>query len=81
FLMFARLLDMTERRNEQKASLGGGDFKHLFGPDQQHLRWSHFKILGAADMLPLVRDRVFPHFRNAAVDGATFGEYMKDAQL
>ena len=81
FLMFARLLDMTEQKNERKASLKGGDFKRLFAPDQQHLRWSQFKNLGAAQMLPLVRDQVFPHFRTTAVDGATFGEYMKDAQL
>lgn len=32
-------------------------------------------------MLPYVRDKVFPHFKNVAVDGAKFGEYMKDAQL
>lgn len=81
FLMFARLLDMAEQRNERKATLGGGDFTRLFGPDQQHLRWSHFHRLGGAEMLPLVRDQVFPHFRNAGTDGATFGEYMKDAQL
>jgi type I restriction enzyme M protein len=81
FLMFARLLDMTEQRNERKATLGGGDFRRLFRPDQQNLRWSYFHRLGAAEMLPLVRDQVFPHFRNTAVDGAGVGEYMKDAQL
>jgi type I restriction enzyme M protein len=81
FLMFARLLDMSEQKNERKAGLSGKDFDHLFGPDQQNLRWSQFKNLGAAEMLPLIRDQVFPHFRTAAVDGATFGDYMKDAQL
>jgi type I restriction enzyme M protein len=81
FLMFARLLDMTEQREERKAGLSGKGFTRLFGPDQQYLRWSQFKNLGAAEMLPLVRDQVFPHFRSTAVDGATFGEYMKDAQL
>ena len=39
------------------------------------------KNLGADAMLPLVRDKVFPHFKTTAVDGATFGEYMNDAQL
>lgn len=81
FLMFSRLLDMTETRNERKASLSGGTFPRLFSEDDQDLRWSHYKNLGAADMLPLVRDRVFPHFKTTAVDGATFGEYMKDAQM
>jgi len=32
-------------------------------------------------MLKVVRDEVFPHFKRVAVDGAKFGEYMKDAQL
>lgn len=81
FLMFARLLDMTEQRNERKSGLSGKDFQRLFGPDKQHLRWSQFKNLGASQMLPLVRDQVFPHFRATTFDGPTFSEYMKDAQL
>lgn len=81
FLMFARLLDMRETQNERKAQLSGKAFPRLFKDADQDLRWSQFKNLGADDMLPLVRDRVFPHFKTTAVDGATFGEYMKDAQL
>jgi len=81
FLMFARLLDITESRNEKKARRTGKSLKRIFGEDNQDLRLSHFKDMAADDMLPLVRDRVFPHFRSAAIDGAQFGEYMKDAQL
>ena len=81
FLMFSRLLDMTETRNERKAALSGGSFPRLFNDGDQDIRWSHYKNLGAADMLPIVRDRVFPHFKTTATDGATFGEYMDDAQL
>ncbi|CCG40422.1 type I restriction-modification system subunit M [Magnetospirillum molischianum] len=81
FLMFARLLDITEQRNERTAGRTGKPFRRLFGPDQQDLRWSHFKNLGGAQMLPLVRDQVFPHFRTTGVEETTFGEYMKDAQL
>ena len=57
FLMFSRLLDMTETRNERKAALSGGAFPRLFSEDEQELRWSHFKNLGADAMLPLVRDK------------------------
>ena len=81
FLMFARMLDMIEQRNERNAGRTGKGFRRLFSPDQQHLRWSQFKNLGAPQMLPLVRDQVFLHFRTMAVEEATFGEYMKDAQL
>ena len=82
FLMFARLLDIREKRNEKKAQrLGASRVQMIFQPDEQHLRWSEFKQLAAKEMLPLVRDGVFPHFKEIAVEGSTFGEYMKDAQL
>jgi type I restriction enzyme M protein len=83
FLMFARLLDITETRNEKKAQRTGKQFRRIF-PDSQEgqaLRWREFKNYGADKMLPHVRDKVFPHFKNVAVEGAKFGEYMKDAQL
>jgi type I restriction enzyme M protein len=32
-------------------------------------------------MLKLVRDSLFPHFRQISLEGASFAEYMKDAQL
>jgi len=81
FLMFSRLLDITESRNEKKAQRTGKPFRHLFADDEQELRWHRFKNEAADTLLPLMRDKIFPHFRNVAVDGARFGEYMKDAQL
>ena len=65
FLMFARLLDIRETRNERKAERlkGKSGVKMIFGPDQQHLRWNNFKHKAAAEMLKIVRDEVFPHFR------------------
>lgn len=88
FLMFSRLLDIVETRNEKKASRTGKPFKHVFGPDQQHLRWSSFRQRGGEEMLKLVRDEVFPHFKNIGevdtAEGAqptSFNEYFKDAQL
>jgi type I restriction enzyme M protein len=81
FLMFSRLLDNTEARAENRARRIGKPFRRIFTEDQQELRWSQFKNLPGEEMLPLVRDKVFPHFRTVALDGAKFGEYMKDAQL
>jgi len=80
FLMFARLLDITETRNEKKAERTKQPFKRVFEPFQQRLRWQNFRHLGAEDMLRVVRDEVFPHFRKLN-GGTTFGEYMQDAQL
>ncbi|MBX7135835.1 MAG: type I restriction-modification system subunit M [Fimbriimonadaceae bacterium] len=83
FLMFARLLDMVEAQNERKAKRTGKPFARLFPADNegQALRWSHFKNLGAEEMLKLVRDGVFPHFRKMSLEGASLADYMKDAQL
>ncbi|WP_296083102.1 class I SAM-dependent DNA methyltransferase [uncultured Agrobacterium sp.] len=80
FLIFVRLLDVNEARDENRMKRSGAEFKRRFSADEQELRWSQFRHLGADDMLPLVRDRVFPHFRKASV-GTTFAEFMKDAQL
>lgn len=93
FLMFARLLDIAESRNEKRAARTGTVVRRNFTAgkkfppdgnkqvDEAQLRWSAFRHLGAEDMLPLVRDSVFPHFKKVAMDGAEFGKYMEDAQL
>ena len=84
FLMFSRMLDIREHLNERKANrLKGkakGKVKMIFGPDQQHLRWSKFRHLGAPEMLKVVRDEIFPHFKTVGNSGSTFSEYMADAQ-
>jgi type I restriction enzyme M protein len=82
FLMFARLLDIRESREEKQARRTKKPFRRVFSDAEQDLRWSHFKnITPAENMLKQARDKVFPHFKTIAVDGARFGEYMKDAQL
>lgn len=82
FLMFARLLDVTETRSEKRSGRTGKPFDRIFGKskEQQELRWSHFRHMSADKMLPHVRDHVFPHFRSLN-GGTTFAEYMQDAQL
>jgi len=81
FLMYARLLDINEARDENRQKRSGKSFTRRFKEDEQHLRWSQFRHLGADEMLPLVRDKVFPHFRSTVASGTAFAEFMKDAQL
>lgn len=93
FLMFARLLDMRESTEEKKFDrINRGATKKFpgvfFRRDQQHLRWSQFKHRGGDEMLKVIRDELFPHFRNLGGNGRseddpknTFAEYMKDATL
>ncbi|MDZ7620439.1 MAG: class I SAM-dependent DNA methyltransferase [Patescibacteria group bacterium] len=91
FLMFARLLDMRESTEQKKFDNmnRGKDRKFpgvFFTPKQQHMRWSQFKHRGGDEMLRIIRDELFPHFRTLGGNGSadvknTFAEYMKDAQL
>ncbi|SPD71995.1 HsdM1 [uncultured Desulfobacterium sp.] len=82
FLMFARLLDIRETKEENKARRTKKPFRRIFSDSNQELRWSSFKrVTPAEEMLKLVRDKVFPHFKTIVMDGTRFGEYMKDAQL
>ncbi|MFG0334654.1 MAG: N-6 DNA methylase, partial [Maioricimonas sp. JB049] len=93
FLMFARLLDMRESTEEKKfARINRGKKRKFpgvfFKPDQQHLRWSNFRHRGGDEMLSIIRDELFPHFRTLGSNGVdsddprhTFSEYMKDATL
>jgi type I restriction enzyme M protein len=81
FLMYARLLDINETRDENREKRTGRSFQRRFKDDAQSLRWSHFRHLGAEKMLPVIRDQVFPHFKTTAASGTAFTEFMKDAQL
>ncbi|MFV1966602.1 MAG: N-6 DNA methylase, partial [Pirellulaceae bacterium] len=81
FLMFMRLLDIEETRNEKRSARTGKRQKGHFGRNQQHLRWKQLRGLGANDLLKTVRDEVFPHMREIAGKESTFGRYMSDAQL
>jgi type I restriction enzyme M protein len=80
FLMFARMLDVMETTSERKAERTKKPFKRIFSEKEQHLRWKSFKQKDANEMLRVLRDEVFPHFRRLN-GGTTFGEYMQDAQL
>ncbi|MEK8121661.1 class I SAM-dependent DNA methyltransferase [Methylocystis sp. IM4] len=81
FLMYARLLDINETRDENRERRTKKTFQHRFKDDEQHVRWSHIRHTPAEKMIPLVRDHVFPHFKTTAASGTAFAEFMKDAQL
>jgi len=81
FLIFARLMDIAESRNERRQRRTGKPSSGIFASDKQHLRWSSFKNLNGAEMLKLVRDELFPYFKDAMFERSTLREYMADAQL
>lgn len=85
FLMYSRLLDMQERKDEKRNSVASKPYLSRFGEADQDCRWETWRHYGADEMLPHVRDKVFPHFRRLAERstgvGSQFAAFMKDAQL
>ncbi len=79
YLMFARLLDLTESRNEKRAARLKKDFKPIFPKSKQHLRWSQFKQEGGDNMLKTVRDELFPFLRSEIQQHSALGKFLKDA--
>ncbi len=85
FLMYSRLLDMQENSQEKLVAITGEREPSLFDDADQNCRWGTWRHYGGPEMLPHVRDRVFPHFRRLAERssgrGSHFAAFMKDAQL
>ena len=85
YLMYSRMLDTQEQRDEKRKQIAGIDFKPRFTPEQQEFRFSHYSNLGSDEMMEVVRDGVFQHFRQLGQADASkvtlLGNFMKDARL
>ncbi len=85
YLMYSRMLDTMESKDEQKQALAGVDFKPRFKAHQRDCRFKNYSNLGADAMMATVRDKVFLHFRNLSQEkgdeDTLLGEFMKDARL
>lgn len=81
FLMFVRMLDSNETRNEKIQQRTGKPFRPIFGPGEQRLRWSNFKQLNAEEMLRVVRDEVFPFLKKAVGGGEILGNGNQSANV
>jgi len=81
FLMFSRMLDINETRDEKRQNHTGKSFQARFNASEQNLRWSNYVHTEDPDQLmKLVRDDVFKHIREHTGD-TSFGDFMKDARL
>jgi len=93
FLMFIRLLDIAEMRNEKRAARSKKPIQRVFanpeadgtrGTSQQHLRWHRLRTMKSEALLDLMRDSkngVFAHLKSVSGEQSTFGRFMNDAQL
>ncbi len=79
YLMFARLLDIAEDREEKRADRLGKPFDGVFPGDQQSIRWKSFSQLGGEEMLVVVRDELFPFMRSSLANRSALGKFLKDA--
>ncbi|MFY1625728.1 type I restriction-modification system subunit M [Micromonospora sp. WMMD735] len=82
YLLFIKRLDEMEMRELKKAErFPDAQVTLRFGPDQQELRWSRFKILDTETMLKTVTHKVFPYLRELGSDGSTYSDHMRDARF
>lgn len=90
YLMFLRLLDIAEMRNEKKAARSKKPFKRVYQENEQHLRWHRLRSKSGEELLALMtkpRSKddpvggVFPHLKAMTDEQTTFGAFMKDAQF
>ena len=59
FLMYSRMLDMQESKDEQRKMLANVDFHPRFATHQQHCRFGQYSNLAADEMMETLRDEVF----------------------
>ncbi|MBN3344964.1 N-6 DNA methylase [Pectobacterium brasiliense] len=81
YLMYSRMLDSLELKDEKRKQLTKIDFKPRFAPEQQEFRFSQYSNLGADEIMEVVRDGVFQHFRTLGNSDSLLGNFMKDARL
>ncbi|MEM6783774.1 MAG: class I SAM-dependent DNA methyltransferase [Bacteroidota bacterium] len=86
YLLFIKRLDDIQTRRERQAQRTGTlDFEPVFGPDEQHLRWSRFKQLPPEAMLRTVQQDVFPFIKTLGqgddpdTTGSTYAKHMEGA--
>ncbi|MBD8736868.1 type I restriction-modification system subunit M [Sphingomonas sp. CFBP 13706] len=75
YLIFLRLMDAAETRDEAIERRTGRGFTPRFGLDAQAIRWRTLRELGSSEeLVRRLRDEAFPHLR-------TLGRSMADAQF
>ena len=80
YLIFIKLLDDKQIREEMDANLLGIEPKIIFNENQQNLRWSNFKEFEAQEMYDTIVNEVFPFIKNLNENNSSsFSKYMKDA--
>lgn len=94
FLIFLKMIDEKETKNEKIKNRTGKEFVSLFQDfkvnsfDKQSpvikgkdVRWKNFSQLASDAMLETVRDKAFPFLRQCSFAQTPAGAYLKDSYL
>lgn len=82
YLMFLRLLDIEEARQEARAKRTGNTADLIYDGREDPRRWSRLKEEGSTDkLLERFKNEVFPMLKTMGSDGSTFASFMKSAQF
>jgi type I restriction enzyme M protein len=82
YLLFMRLLDEAQERAEKQAKrTAKAPLRLVFGPEDQHLRWSQLRHLtDPRALFERIRDQVFPFIKELHGDAeSSYARHMKDA--
>jgi type I restriction enzyme M protein len=76
YLLFFKRLDEIHIARENKANRLGVPIEDpIFGPDQQHLRWSRFKNFAPAEEYRVIASEVFPFAKTLGRDETAFAAH------
>ncbi|MBF0585320.1 SAM-dependent DNA methyltransferase [Prosthecochloris sp. N3] len=87
YLLFIKRLDELHTLRERKSERTGKPIENpVFGPGEEHLRWSRFKETAPETMFDTLRDQVFPFIKTLGdknghdgEGGSTYTHHMKNA--
>lgn len=78
YLLFMRRLDAEDQKRKEDAEWTGKTYTSIFRGNKDCC-WSHFRHLSGEEMLPHVRDKVFPFIKDLGKKNQLFSKYMQDA--
>ena len=78
YLIFMKRLEDQDVRREQDAILKGTNHESIFKGKEDY-KWSEWRDMSADQILPHVRNEVFPFLMNLGDEDSLYRKYMKDA--
>ena len=82
YLIFIKMISMSDERNEKKSRRMQTDFVSMFSENKQHLKWKNLVNISKGDeLIKIIRDEVFPFLKSDVVGQKSLGKFLKNAQF